>query len=53
MSSGTHLKLCLINGLLNTFTALKGEEVQNEGGRRVNFVAQGRMAQLVQWKHTF
>lgn len=32
MSSGTHLKLCLINALLNTFTPLNGEEVEKEGG---------------------
>lgn len=32
MSSGTHLKLCLINALLNTFGPLKGEEVQKGGG---------------------
>jgi hypothetical protein len=32
MSSGAHLKLCLINALLNTFTPLKGEEVQKGGG---------------------
>ena len=32
MSSGTHLKLCLINALLNTFTPLEGEEVQKGGG---------------------
>lgn len=32
MSSGTHLKLCLINALLNTFTPLKGEEVEKGGG---------------------
>jgi hypothetical protein len=32
MSSGTHLKLCLINALLNIFTPLKGEEVQKGGG---------------------
>ena len=31
-SSGTHLKLCLINALLNTFTPLKGEEVEKERG---------------------
>lgn len=31
MSSGTHLKLCLINALLNIFTPLKGEEVQKGG----------------------
>jgi hypothetical protein len=34
MSSGTHLKLCLINALLNTFTHLKGEEVRKEEGGR-------------------
>jgi hypothetical protein len=30
MSSGTHLKLCLINALLNTSTPLKGEEVRKK-----------------------
>jgi hypothetical protein len=32
MSSGTHLKLCLIIAISNTFTPLRGEE-EVQGGR--------------------